>query len=226
MQYQINLHSKSFKNGILYLGWILFFATLWFRSCESSPQLVKTNKIVVPEVKGNFEPSKPTHTIIEVPKNGQILSKNDLSKNDKLYQEQIVKLSNENYELQQKFANETDSLQRIIMYNNATQLKTFNKVLEDTNVYIDIKGIVQGEVKDVGAKYYIKEKTIETPKPKEVKFRLLAGAGLGNSLTFDKPLFNANIGFQNSKGNVLRIGYDDESRIMVGYDFSIFKINK
>ena len=33
---QINLHDNKIKNGILYLGWILFFVCLLFRSCSGT----------------------------------------------------------------------------------------------------------------------------------------------------------------------------------------------
>ena len=231
---QINLFGKQAKTMFQFLfsflGWVLLFLVLWFRGCQSSPSVASSNKIVVPEVNGNFEASKPTHTEIKISEIGQNLSKKELSKNDKSKEIAELKYRIQGYkeeiELLQDDFNYSDSLHKTELYKKATKLQNFNRKFEDENVYIDINGIVQGEVKEVGAKYYIKEKTIETPKQKEVKFRLLAGAGLGNSLTFDKPLFNANLGFQNTKGNILRFSFDTQDRIMVGYDFSLFKINK
>ena len=81
------------------------------------------------------------------------------------------------------------------------------------------------EVKEMTPTYTIKAKKVDVPQ-KQVKFRMLVGGGLGNSLTFDKPLFNGNVGFQNSKGNILRFSFDTEQRIMIGYDFSLFKITR
>ncbi|MCD8519022.1 MAG: hypothetical protein LRY32_05680, partial [Flavobacterium sp.] len=108
----------------------------------------------------------------------------------------------------------------------ATELKSFESQFEDENLKLTINGIIAGnEVKEITPTYTIKERKIDVPQ-KQVKFRMLVGGGLGNSLTFDKPLFNGNVGFQNAKGNILRFGYDSEQRIMVGYDFSLFKISK
>lgn len=221
---QINIHSKSFKNGILYLGWILFFACLFFRSCSGNNG---TTSITIPAITKTLPADTIVkHEKIEIPKwykdrtNEKKLSKDILEMYDRLknYQEEIDNMQSEFMW--------SDSIKKAEMYRLATELKFFESQLEDENIKLTINGIIAGnEVKEITPTYTIKERKIDVPQ-KQVKFRMLVGGGLGNSLTFDKPLFNANVGFQNAKGNILRFGYDSEQRIMVGYDFSLFKISK
>lgn len=220
---QINLHDNRLKNRILYLGWILLLVCLFFRSCTGTNGATVT----IPAITKTL----PVDTIIkhetvEISKwykdrtNEKKLSKDIEEMYDRLknYQEEI------NW-MQEEF-NHADSLKKAELYRLATELKSFESQFEDENLKLTINGIIGGnKVKEITPTYTIKERKIEVPQ-KQVKFRMLVGGGLGNSLTFDKPLFNANVGFQNAKGNIFRFGYDSENRIMVGYDFSIFKISK
>jgi hypothetical protein len=120
----------------------------------------------------------------------------------------------------------SDSIKKAEMFRLATELKKFESNFEDEQLKLTINGIIAGnQVKEITPTYTIKAKKIDVVQ-KQVKFRILVGGGLGNSLTFDKPLFNGNVGFQNAKGNILRFSFDTEQRIMVGYDFSLFKISR
>ena len=221
---QINLHDNRIKNGILYLGWILFFACLFFRSCSGTNG---TTSVTIPAITKTL----PAYTIvnhetIEIPKwykdrtNEKKLSKDIEEMYDRLknYQEEIDNMQSEFMW--------SDSIKQAELYRLATELKSFESQFEDENLKLTINGIIGGnQVKEITPTYTIKAKKIDVPQ-KQVKFRMLVGGGLGNSLTFDKPLFNGNVGFQNAKGNVLRFSFDTEQRIMVGYDFSLFKISK
>ena len=221
---QINLHDNRFKNGILYLGWILFFACLFFRSCTATN---KTTSVTIPAITKTLRADTIVkHETIEIPKwykdrtNEKKLTKDILEMYDRLknYQEEI-----DNMQLEFMWS---DSIKQAEMYRLATELKKFESNFEDENLKLTINGIIAGnEVKEISPTYTIKERKIDVSQ-KQLKFRVLVGGGLGNSLTFDKPLFNANVGFQNAKGNILRFGYDSEQRIMIGYDFSLFKISK
>lgn len=223
---QINLHSKSFKNGILYLGWILFFACLFFKGCNGT-STPGTTSVTIPAITNTLPVDTVIkHQIVEVnkmvrdTKNEKKLSKDILEMYDRLkaYQEEIDNMQSEFMW--------SDSIKKAELYRLATELKKFETNFEDENLKLTINGIIGGnEVKEITPTYTIKERKIDVPQ-KQVKFRLLGGVGIANTPTFDKPLFNANLGFQNAKGNVLRIGYDSESRILVGYDFSIFKISR
>jgi len=222
---QINLHSKSYKNGILYFGWILFFACLFFRSCGTATP--GTTTVTIPVITKTLPADTVIkHQIVEVNKmvrdrkNEQKLSKDILEMYDRIqaYQEEIDNMQTE--------FQWSDSIKQAEMFRLATELKKFESNFEDENLELTINGIIGGnEVKEITPTYTIKSKKIDVPQ-KQVKFRMLVGGGLGNSLTFDKPLFNGNVGFQNAKGNILRFSFDSEQRIMVGYDFSLFKVTK
>lgn len=225
---QINLHSTNFKNGILYFGWILFFLSLWLKGCTGT-SAPGTTSVTIPAITNTLPTAKGkeiVHVPIEVPKwykdaKAEKKYLKDISEAEeriKAYQEEIDNMQNEFMW--------GDSIKQAEMYRLATELKKFESNFEDENLKLTINGIVGGNhVKEITPTYTIKAKKIDVVQ-KQVKFRLLGGAGLANTLTFDKPLFNANIGLQNAKGNVLRVGYDSESRIFVGYDFSIFKISR
>ena len=203
-------------NIILYLGWFLFFITLWFK-CGSSEK-PNTHKITIKEAKGNFEPAK----VIEHNKIDSIYLDKIIKVQDPKLISDINKLYNENEELKKNYI-DADSLQRELMYLKSIQLSEFYSEFDNDTINILVKGIVQGEVKQIQPFYTIKERQVIVP---EVKFRLLAGGSIGNTLEFDNPLFSAGIGFQNRKGNILLGSFDTEKRISIGYYQSIFKIKK
>ena len=221
---QINLHSKSFKNGILYLGWILLILLLFFRGCGAS---VPGTSVTIPAITKTL----PADTIIK----HQIVEVNKMvrdKKTEKKYlkdlteaEQRIIAYQEEIDNMQSEFM-WSDSIKQAEMFRLATELKNFESNFEDENLKLTINGIIGGnQVKEMTPTYTIKAKKIDVPQ-KQVKFRMLVGGGLGNSLTFDKPLFNGNVSFQNAKGNILRFSFDTEQRIMIGYDFSLFKISR
>lgn len=216
----INIFDYRLKKAFLYLGWVLFFASLWFRGCvsattnqEFSKPIKKTFKSVVPQQKEipDFANKKEVKDFVKSNPDNQYI--NELE--DKLYDFKL-----ENDSLKNNFKSLPDTI-KVIEYSKAIQLKLFEKTFEEDFFKAQVNGVVQGDVKDLGFSYEIKKQPILT-----TKFRLLGGLGIANTLQLDKPLFNANLGFQNKKGNILRVGYDSDSRILVGYDFSIFKITK
>lgn len=222
---QINLHDNRIKNGILYLGWILFFACLFFRSCSGSTS--PGTSVTIPAITKTLPADTIVkHETIKIPKWYKD------TKTEKKYlkdlteaEERIIAYQEEIDNMQSEFM-WSDSIKQAKMYRLATELKKFESNFEDENLKLTINGIIAGnEVKEITPTYTIKERKIDVPQ-KQVKFRMLVGGGLGNSLTFDKPIFNANVGFQNAKGNILRFSFDTEQRIMIGYDFSLFKITK
>lgn len=199
-----------------WLGWVLFFALLWFKGCGSGNEKVSVTKPIV----GSFKTAKPNNT--NLGSIDAILLKKFIKgkpiieyKNNEVNKE----LALENYNLQIAYTNASDSIERLKLYINAIQLKKFEKTFENDDLSAIVKGISQGEVKELGLDYTIKPKPIPV-----IKFRLLAGVNISNTILFDKPLFNANLGFQNVKGNIFEVGYDTEKRINVGYKNSIFKI--
>jgi hypothetical protein len=208
---------KFHKNIILYLGWSLFFLVLFFRGCASSQPQFATVKIK--EITKTLPVDTIVkHEVIKVPKWYKD------SKTEKKYlkdlseaEERIANYQEEIDNMQTEYA-WGDSIKKAELYRLATQLKKFESNFEDEHLKLSINGIIAGnEVKEVTPTYTIKEKKIDVPQ----KNKVLVGGGLGNSLNFDKPIFYGNLGFQNKKGNILRIGYDSEKRIIIGYDFKL-----
>jgi len=225
MQYQINLYGLFKKINIWFVATIVLLILLFFRGCEE-PALQATT-IKIPEITKTL----PADTVIK----HQIAEVNKMVRNRKAENKYLKDLSEAEQRIiayQEEIDNMhseymySDSIKKAEMFRLATQLKRFESNFEDEHLKLTINGIIAGnEVKEVTPTYTIKERKIDVPQ-KQVKFRMLVGGGLGNSLTFDKPLFNGNVGFQNAKGNILRFSFDTEQRFMVGYDFSLFKITK
>ncbi len=196
---------------------IVLILILCFQGCNNS-EIPNVSKSVT----GSFKPVKPNNTnlgsidTILLPK--FVKSKPIIEyKNNEVNKELAI----ENYNLQMAYTNARDSIERLKMYINAIQLKSFNKTFEDDYLSATLKGISQGEVKEIGLDYKIK------PQPIPItKFRLLAGLNVSNTLLFDKPIFNANLGFQNAKGNIIELGFDSEKRINIGFKQTIFSIKK
>lgn len=206
-------NNNKILKPVLYLGWVFAFILL-----------CKKQTTVIPEVKGSFEPTKeiehkPINHVADVSK--KVSKTTGLEK----YQNDISELYNENEALKQAYFNENDSLKRELMYLKSIQLNEFYHEFDNDTINITVKGIVQGEVKNLQPFYTIKERQQNANIP-VVKFRLTTGIGVGNSINFDKPLFKANLGFQNAKGNILRASFDTEKRFMLEYDLSIFSIKK
>lgn len=223
MQYQVNL---SYKNLFSFGGWILLFLVLWFKGCDG-PSTPSVTTITTPAITKTLPANTVIkHQIVEVNKMVRDRkTENKYLKDLSEAEEKIIAYQEEIDNMQSEFM-WSDSIKKAELYRLATELKKFESNFEDENLKLTINGIIGGnEVKEITPTYTIKSKTIDVPQ-KQVKFRMLVGGGLGNSLTFDKPLFNANVGFQNAKGNVLRFSFDTEQRIMIGYDFSLFKITK
>lgn len=229
MQHQINLLGTQAKKAYKYLfsfgGWILLFLVLWFKGCGNSK--TGTTTVTIPAITKTLPADTIVkHETIKIPKWYKD------TKTEKKYlkdlteaEQRIIAYQEEIDNMQSEFM-WSDSIKQAEMFRLATELKKFESNFEDENLKLTINGIIgDNQVKEITPTYTIKAKKIDVPQ-KQVKFRMLVGGGLGNSLTFDKPLFNANVGFQNAKGNILRFGYDSEQRITIGYDFSLFKISR
>ena len=230
MQYQVNLFGTQAKKAYKYLfsfgGWILLFFVLWFKGC-GGPSNPSITTITTPAITKTLPADTVIkHQIVEVNKMVRDRkTENKYLKDLSEAEERIIAYQEEIDNMQSEFM-WSDSIKQAEMFRLATELKNFESNFEDENLKLTINGIIAGnEVKEITPTYTIKAKKIDVPQ-KQVKFRMLVGGGLGNSLTFDKPLFNGNVGFQNAKGNILRFSFDTEQRIMIGYDFSLFKITK
>ena len=234
MEKQINLYNKEYNNRlekkILYITIAVLAILLWFKGCKSSGEQVEPKqKVIVPAITKTLPTvMKPQikHVPVEVPKwYRDTKTEKKYLKDISEMEEKIIAYQEEIDNMQTEFM-WGDSIKQAELYRLATELKSFETELEDEYLKLKINGIIAGnEVKEITPTYTIKKREVNVPK-KETKFRMLGGVGIGNTLMFNKPIFNANVGFQNKKGNILTIGYDTETRILLGYNFSIFKIDK
>jgi hypothetical protein len=185
------------------LGWVLFFM-MCFKYCGKETKPIPT--------KGTFKTDTiiihktlPGKTIKIKGKTVTVYKDNEINK----------ELALENYNLQIAYINAKDSLEKEKLYKTAIELKSFSNDFENDNFKANVSGIVQGEVKNMKLDYEIKKMPIE-----KTKFRMLLGGGI------TLKAVDLNVGFQNSKGNILEVGYDTEKNIRIGYKQSIFSIKK
>jgi hypothetical protein len=200
-------------NYLTWLGWFLFFIVLFFRGCNPEPQTAEKIKVITKEIKG--ETIIKTN-IVHVP----ITKKVRDTTGTGFYVAQIDKLFEENNQMQLEFI-KMDSLQQIQAYNKAIEINAFKERFEDDNIKAYVDGNVFGEVKEMRFNYTIKSRTTEVDLPK-VKNKYFVGFGVSNNSQFNAPLFNASIGIQNKKSNILSIGFDSEKRIGLNYFIKLF----
>jgi hypothetical protein len=137
--------------------------------------------------------------------------------------ELLSKLLAENERLKCDFEKASDSL-KLIIYNQAIQLNSYTQTFDDENITGTASGIVRGEIQSMKFDYTIKEKKIDTPKPKETAFRLLGGLEAGINPTIGNFAAKGNMMFQNKKGNIFSASYDTQNRIWIGYSASLLNI--
>lgn len=225
MKNQINSLYPLIKESIKYLGWILLFLALWFKGCSGSTQEPQLVKVIVPEVKGSFEPKKPVHKELEKP------SSRGQQKGETVYKENPIdkKLIAENEKLKTDFAKANDSI-RQLLFSQAVQLNKFSTKFEDEHLILNIDGVVQGEVKEITPNYTIKKKKIEVAvKQKETVFRFLGGGAIGLDQATAKIAYRTDLGFQNKKGDIVSIEFlkiGSQNYGMVGFKKSIFSIKR
>jgi hypothetical protein len=211
---QINLFDKRIKQSILWLGWILFIILLILKGCGN------TQTVTLPAITRTL----PADTVIET----KIITaekwykdakaENKLKADIKEMYSRLLNYEEESAWMQEEFAHK-DSLQKAELYRLATSLKSFESNFEDDHIEILINGILSGgNVKEITPTYKIKERTVNVPK---ANLSVLGGFQVGAGISLDKPVVIGNLGIQNAKGNIIRIGLDTEKRILVGYDFKL-----
>lgn len=214
------------KAYIGFIGIVIFFAVLWFKSCGNDPEKVTYEQ---PEVKGGFEVVKPNQTTLSENDKSKItkttFGQNLSNKELEYWKAEAERLFKENQEMDQAFMNTNDSLQQLL-YKNAISIKAFNHKFDNDTLSATVKGLVRGEVQSIKLDYTIKKRTVELPKPKEVKFRMLAGVEVGNTKQFNDFSVKANVGFQLGSGTILNFSADTEQRFYVGYSVPIFTIKR
>ena len=233
MEKQINLYDKQYNNRlekrILYITVVVLAVLLWLKGCKGETNVSQSNNqvVTIPAVTNTLPTTSDIkyETIVTPKWYRDTKTEKKYLKDISEMEEKIIAYQEEIDNMQTEFM-WGDSIKQAELYRLATELKSFETELEDEYLKLKINGIIAGnEVKEITPTYTIKKREVNVPK-KETKFRMLGGVGIGNTLMFNKPIFNANVGFQNKKGNILTIGYDTETRILLGYNFSIFKIDK
>ena len=200
-------------NYLTWLGWFLFFIVLFFRGCNTDPQIAEKIKVVTKEIKG--ETIIKTN-IVHVPITKSVKDTSGTG----FYVAQIDKLFEENQQMQLEFM-KMDSLQQIQAYNKAIEINAFKERFSDNYIDAYVSGNVFGNVKEMRFDYTLKPQTITTDAPKP-KNHLYLGVNVANTIEFDKPLFSAGLGIQNKRGNILNFSFDTEKRIGFGYYKKIF----
>ena len=225
----INLYSPLWKESFKYLGWILLFVFLWFRGCSPTEKNSPTVKVIVPEVKGDFEPKKPYHEPVLIKANSPQLK--NRTRKEILQVENPInkKLIAENEKLKADFE-KAITVEKPLLFDKAIHINRFSTKFEDDNLILNIDGIVQGEVKEITPNYIVKEKKIEIPvKQKETVFRLLGGIGLGTNKELNQFMYKLDLGFQNKKGDIISAEYiniENNNFGMISYKKSIFNIKR
>lgn len=120
----------------------------------------------------------------------------------------------------------SDSVKKNNLYKEAIQLKSFNQPFENDKIKINASGLVRGTIESIGFDYEIKEQKInvEIPRQKETYLRVLVGGGFGMNKELNQPVWKANLGFQNKKGNIIRGSFQkigSQDYYLAEYDFSI-----
>lgn len=198
---------------LVWLGWVLLFAVLFFRGCNPEPQFAEKIKIQTKEVKG--ETIIKTN-IVHVPITKKVRDTAGVG----FYVSQIDKLFEENNRMQLEFI-KMDSLQQIQAYNKAIEINAFKQQFDDKYINAQISGEVSGKIHAMKFDYTIKTQTMEVDAPKP-KNNLYLGVNVANTIQLNKPLFSAGIGIQNKKGNILNFSFDTEKRIGIGYYKKLF----
>jgi hypothetical protein len=186
---------------------ILLFV-LFFKRCGDRG----SNTIETPEIEGDFEEQEPDY----IKGKDSIITK---------WKTKEIKTPNPvNDSLAIAYQSAKDSLERYKLYLSAIQIKTFKNTFEDEYLNLSLTGRVQGDLLGITPKYTIKSQEIEIPEP---SLRFLIGGGIGNNIDFNDFTYRVNLGLQNSKGNIIRVGYSrirSQDYIFLGYDVSIFEI--
>jgi hypothetical protein len=196
-----------------WLGWVFLLTILFFRGCKPQPQFTEKIKVVTKEIKG--ETIIKTN-IVHVP----ITKKVRDTSGTGFYVAQIDKLFEENNRMQLDFI-KMDSLQQIEAYAKAIEINAINETFDDEYIKATVSGEVFGKVKQMRFDYTIKAQTITADAPKR-KISVLGGVFIANDIQLQKPLFGAELNVLNNKGNLLKIAYDTDKRIYLGYFKKLF----
>ena len=195
----------------LIAGVLLF---LWIKGCDRNSD---DGTVIIPPIDGEFEPQKP----IYVDRTDTVYVTRWRTKTDTI---EIETENPVNDSLAIAYQKALDSIDRYKMFLDAIQIRNFENIFEDDTIKITVTGEVQGQLNWLKPIYHIKEREIDVPV---TRLRLLAGGEVGGSTSISNFQYKLNLGLQNKKGDIYRLGYarqHSEDIIWVGFDFSILNL--
>jgi hypothetical protein len=181
------------------------------RSCQSN-NIKNDPSVIITEPKiGGFDYYKPKE--LKGTKYIHITTKGD-----------TIEIENPvNKDLEQKYSNALSENEKLKLYLQAVQKRTYVDTLEDKNVKINYTALITGTLDSIKFDYIIKPDTLKIKQP---VFRLLGGPSLEFNYLTMKPSIGFNLGFQNKKGNILTGGINSSQQITIGYYHNLWTIKK
>lgn len=206
-------------NVLKYGGWAvaILFLILWLRSCDKG----ETRIVETPEIKGSFPvQNNPAPNPAPKPVYKYLAGK---TKTDTVTVENPINLRLWEY-YQNAKQSKKDSLHASAIGEREYTLNNEDEFLKTTS-HIKTRGeLLSHQITE----YTIKPQKVAVKAPETV-LRLLAGAEVGSNSSFNQFTYKANIGLQNSKGNVIRASYqkvNNEDYFLIGKEWSIFNIRR
>ena len=181
------------------------------RSCQSDNKIDNSGVIVTPPKIGGFDYYKPKE--IKGNKYFYITTKGD-----------TIEIENQvNKDLESKYLNALSENEKLKLYLQAIQKRTYVDSLEDKNVKINYTALTTGTLDSIKFKYEVKSDTIKIKQP---IFSLLGGFSLQSNINTLKTYPGLNIGFQNKKKDILLFEYNTNKDMSIKYIKNIFTIKK
>ena len=135
-----------------------------------------------------------------------------------------IKIENPvNKELEQKYLNALSENEKLKLYLEAIQKRTYVDSLENKDIKFKYTALTTGTLDSIKFDYVIKPDTIKIKQP---VFRLLAGPSLEFNYLTMKPSIEINVGFQNKKGNIFTGGFNSSQEITIGYHHNLWTYKK
>lgn len=158
---------KTTERIIIYAA-LLLCIVFWNRSCEKNKEpKIKTITVEVPAKTGNFKIEKPTQKPINIDSIAQLV-RDTIPEKTKI----IKEASKSNDSLLKAYQDLESEFERFKLFQNFASVKEFNQEFDDERLFLDVSGVVRGEIESININTYkIKESSLETkfelPKPKK-----------------------------------------------------------
>lgn len=189
----------------IYFGIIVGLCLLlWFKSCkQTEPELIE---VEVPSVTNTLPTATDTvivykefyKTIIKETQDPEMSALVDLVEKKMKY-----------------FRSLSDSISKENEYLKAIEPRGFKTSFNDDFLSLELNGVVSGEIHEITPTYTIKTQKVAVPVINKNKF--FYGGQIGQNKEFNNVLFEATLGLQNKKNNIILLGYDTENRFKFGY---------